>query len=52
VLVAFIFFGTAVAHMSCIILGSECYAVQMAPVGLPCLIRTISIKIPTTLSLD
>jgi len=31
VLVAFIFFGTAVAHMSCIILGSECYAVQMAP---------------------
>ena len=31
VLSAFIAMGTAVAHLSCIFLGSECYAAQMAP---------------------
>ena len=30
-LVAIIAIGTAIAHMSCILLGPECYAVQMAP---------------------
>lgn len=31
VVAAFIAFATALAHMSCIYLGPECYAVQMAP---------------------
>lgn len=31
VLAACIALGTAVAHMSCIFLGPECYAVQLAP---------------------
>lgn len=31
VLAAFIAMGTAVAHLSCIFLGYECYAAQMAP---------------------
>lgn len=31
VLAALIAIGTAVAHMSCIFIGAECYAVQMAP---------------------
>ncbi|MFT4926060.1 MAG: hypothetical protein ACI8WB_002158 [Phenylobacterium sp.] len=31
VLAAFIAMGTAIAHMSCIFLGPECYAAQMAP---------------------
>lgn len=31
VLVAFIAMGTAVAHLSCIFFGPECYAAQMAP---------------------
>jgi hypothetical protein len=31
VLAAFIAIGTAVAHLSCIFLGPECYAAQMAP---------------------
>jgi hypothetical protein len=31
VLAAFIAMGTAVAHLSCIFLGPECYAAQMAP---------------------
>ena len=30
-LVAIIAIGTAIAHMSCILLGPQCYAVQMAP---------------------
>lgn len=30
-LVALISIGTAIAHMSCILLGPQCYAVQMAP---------------------
>jgi len=30
-LVAIIAIGTAIAHMSCIVLGPQCYAVQMAP---------------------
>ena len=30
-LAACIAMGTAIAHMSCIFLGAECYAVQMAP---------------------
>ncbi len=31
ILAAFIAMGTAVAHMSCIYFGPECYSVQMAP---------------------
>lgn len=31
VFVAFTAFSTAIAHLSCILLGPQCYAVQMAP---------------------
>jgi hypothetical protein len=31
ILAAFIAIGTAIAHMSCIFVGPECYAAQMAP---------------------
>jgi len=32
ILAALIAIGTAIAHMSCIYLGPECYAAQMAPI--------------------
>lgn len=31
VITTLIFFGTAIAHLSCLVLGPECYSAQLAP---------------------